>query len=521
MQLPTQVAWPSNAMSFLLLGGQDYFRGQVSSTEYLAQARSRVPQENGTTAFLYIREMDHMPQGPLLRVALPIMVEALTTWKSTGQPPLKLFRKLLMGMQAGGWSGRLMYTKAAGEWAVDVAFDATRVSRCVLQDAAEVAAPDASPIQYRPELSPAAQPCAETMSPTRTAPARRARLTTSHSSHALLASTEQQPPEGLATVTGTTSSTSNISSSAAAAASSVGRSRALSLKEFSTHQPIVNSVGSPLSREHTAVTVEDGESFRPRAQSLYAFHQDPAAANAAAAVAGASVSTTSSASAMTPAVSMAMSGMPMSVQPSQASQVSLVSQVSQITQASQLSQMQTPQGMSTTQQSQQSMLSQQSTASQQPPQQPQVTTTSDASSRSGKPRARLMLPIASTSSGYPSVCPPSPTVATPKMLPFTPSSSGHCPVDATPFSRALGMSPSGGGSLNLGFGALSPTALVSKSLPQTPYIDPSAFGAAMPGSPTAVPGQRPPICSRSLTVPIMRVDHSSSPGGNNRSSLLQ
>jgi len=97
MNLPAPVYWPDSAVSFLLIGGNDNFRGNLSMEEYVAETRSYVPAGNKTTAILSVNEMTHMPQQSLLRGILRLMLKALVSWKD-------------------GWSGRLLYTTATGSW---------------------------------------------------------------------------------------------------------------------------------------------------------------------------------------------------------------------------------------------------------------------------------------------------------------------------------------------------------------------------------------------------------------------
>lgn len=128
MNLPTPVYWPDTAITFLLLGGQDNFRGDFSHEEYLEDAIGRVPPGNGTTAILYVNEMQHMPQAPLLGAILPHMLLALLRWQESGVPPLHEFRPLLAALNRDGWSGRLLHTRSPGCWE-DVAFSPVEVAR--------------------------------------------------------------------------------------------------------------------------------------------------------------------------------------------------------------------------------------------------------------------------------------------------------------------------------------------------------------------------------------------------------
>ncbi|CAK0809931.1 unnamed protein product, partial [Prorocentrum cordatum] len=117
MKLPTPVQWPRDAITFILLGGDDNFRGHFSHQEYVADAKSRVPKANSTTAILYVNEMQHMPQASLLSSILPHMLAALQKWEDgRGTAPLNEFRPILAALNRGGWSGRFLHTRAAGAW---------------------------------------------------------------------------------------------------------------------------------------------------------------------------------------------------------------------------------------------------------------------------------------------------------------------------------------------------------------------------------------------------------------------
>lgn len=120
MKLPVAVDWPLAAATFLLLGGRDTFSGAMSAEAYIADAKSRVPSQNRTTAILFVSEMLHMPQTTLLRTVLPWMLKALAAWKASGlasPPPSAEFQALLAALkEAGCWSGRLLYTQQAGGW---------------------------------------------------------------------------------------------------------------------------------------------------------------------------------------------------------------------------------------------------------------------------------------------------------------------------------------------------------------------------------------------------------------------
>jgi hypothetical protein len=120
MGLPIPVRWPELAVTFLLLGGNDYFRGQMPENEYIADAQRRVPRASTSTAVLFVREMSHMPQAQLLTSILPTMIRAVTSWKSLGDPPLSDFCTLLASLRKGGWSGSLSYKVVSGDgWEVE------------------------------------------------------------------------------------------------------------------------------------------------------------------------------------------------------------------------------------------------------------------------------------------------------------------------------------------------------------------------------------------------------------------
>merc|ERR1719478_1923724 len=107
MGLPTQVQWPSNAVTFLLLGGKDYFCQNKSPADYLADAQRRVPMANMTTAIVFVNEMSHMPQPNLLTPILQHMISAVRSWKAHGLKPANEFATILSNLRAGGWTGKL------------------------------------------------------------------------------------------------------------------------------------------------------------------------------------------------------------------------------------------------------------------------------------------------------------------------------------------------------------------------------------------------------------------------------
>jgi hypothetical protein len=120
MSLPSPVQWPEDAVTFLLLGGHDYFKGQRTIGEYLEDTQRRVPRANATTAILLVHEMTHMPQAPLLAAILYRMIRAVTSWKSSGCVPFDSFRTILTSLLKGGWSGMLSFKTAPGDgWEIE------------------------------------------------------------------------------------------------------------------------------------------------------------------------------------------------------------------------------------------------------------------------------------------------------------------------------------------------------------------------------------------------------------------
>merc|ERR1712014_517296 len=101
-----------SSVTFLLLGGQDYFRGRMSMETYVADTQSRVPRKNSTTAILLVHEMAHMPQTELLMAILHHMIRAVTEWKLTDEVPHDEFDAILASLTMGGWSGQLVYKTA-------------------------------------------------------------------------------------------------------------------------------------------------------------------------------------------------------------------------------------------------------------------------------------------------------------------------------------------------------------------------------------------------------------------------
>jgi len=116
MDLPVTPHWPDSAVTFLLVGGLDYFRGSRSPEAYLADVLSHVPKGNRKTAVLFVEEMQHMPQAPLLGAFLALAVATLLEWRSAESPPTGKLQQILLALSRGNWKGQLWYTAAPGQW---------------------------------------------------------------------------------------------------------------------------------------------------------------------------------------------------------------------------------------------------------------------------------------------------------------------------------------------------------------------------------------------------------------------
>lgn len=116
MQLPSPVDWPAAAVTFLLLGGMDEFRGGLPPAEYLMETISHVPKGSCTTAVLYVQEMKHMPQERLLGAILQLMLRTVLSWKASACTPLEELHLLLSALASDCWSGLLLFTDNRGVW---------------------------------------------------------------------------------------------------------------------------------------------------------------------------------------------------------------------------------------------------------------------------------------------------------------------------------------------------------------------------------------------------------------------
>jgi len=125
MSLPgPAVQWPQNAVTILVLGGDDYFRAGTPAREYVANAKRRVPRGNSSTAILFIMEMEHMPQPGLMGIMLKPLLLAATHWKSSGRPPVDTLTDLWRELEGSGWNGQLSYLSSPDNW-VETSFGET------------------------------------------------------------------------------------------------------------------------------------------------------------------------------------------------------------------------------------------------------------------------------------------------------------------------------------------------------------------------------------------------------------
>lgn len=155
MNLPELALWPESAITFLLIGGQDNFRGNLSEEAYIAETKRHVPRSSGSTAILFVDEMTHMPQARLLQAILPHMLRTILAWKAVQNRQgdrrrvKEQMRHILAALNRDGWSGHLMYTEAEGVWE-DIAFSPYIVNRCPMANFAipEEDMYEGSPIEY-------------------------------------------------------------------------------------------------------------------------------------------------------------------------------------------------------------------------------------------------------------------------------------------------------------------------------------------------------------------------------------
>jgi len=115
MRMPgPRVVWPQRAVTVMLLGGQDFFRGNDTADEYLNSMCSSIPAGNLTTAMLYLPKMGHIPQKEVLAACLVLLVRASLTWQlEPGRLPAE-FAEAMAALEYIQFDGRLRYTTANG-----------------------------------------------------------------------------------------------------------------------------------------------------------------------------------------------------------------------------------------------------------------------------------------------------------------------------------------------------------------------------------------------------------------------
>lgn len=84
--------------------------------EYIASTKACVPKESFSTAILYVREMEHMPQTSLLRLLLKPLLLAAIYWRASGRAPAFEFAALARELEAAGWSGSISHLQVPGSW---------------------------------------------------------------------------------------------------------------------------------------------------------------------------------------------------------------------------------------------------------------------------------------------------------------------------------------------------------------------------------------------------------------------
>jgi len=113
---PTGVRWPEGAVTFLIIGGKDYFKGHRTLKEYLDQTIRHVPAGNATTAVLLIDDMGHMPHTEMLDSILKVCIKAVVTWKATLRAPVNDLEDIANILAKNGWKGELLYKRVKEQW---------------------------------------------------------------------------------------------------------------------------------------------------------------------------------------------------------------------------------------------------------------------------------------------------------------------------------------------------------------------------------------------------------------------
>mmetsp|Transcript_31463 Transcript_31463/g.73497 ORF Transcript_31463/g.73497 Transcript_31463/m.73497 type:complete len:466 (-) Transcript_31463:320-1717(-) len=113
---PLGVSWPEQAVSMLIIGGKDYFKGHKSLEDYVMETLRHVPRGNMTTAVLLIDDMAHMPRTDMLESILKYAIRSVVTWKATGKPPIDDFKDIVNALAKTGWTGKLLHKVAQESW---------------------------------------------------------------------------------------------------------------------------------------------------------------------------------------------------------------------------------------------------------------------------------------------------------------------------------------------------------------------------------------------------------------------
>lgn len=155
MDLPIQVPWPDSAVTFLMIGGQDYFKQQLTAEQYLKDVQSRVPRNNITTAVLLVHEMTHMPQMQLLDAVIHPMMKAVTSWREDSHAiPTAEFETITAAVSALGFHGKLVYKTGTGDnWSISNAdCSVSRTDNQLSVEAATMSTPLAMGGLIKPKL---------------------------------------------------------------------------------------------------------------------------------------------------------------------------------------------------------------------------------------------------------------------------------------------------------------------------------------------------------------------------------
>merc|ERR1711953_737680 len=79
-------------------------------------AVKRVPKSSATAAILFVSQMEHMPHEKLLGAILKRAIQAVVSWKASGEAPTETFGAILRTLRRDGWSGSFFYTSGPGMW---------------------------------------------------------------------------------------------------------------------------------------------------------------------------------------------------------------------------------------------------------------------------------------------------------------------------------------------------------------------------------------------------------------------